>query len=90
MLYDKRHLYETDLRVPMAIHGPHIANQGSSTDMIATAVDLAPTIIDLAVGQVPEDMDGMSLKQYIIEPKKNMTIPTPPKQQQFYVYVGIL
>ena len=94
LLYDKRQLFDTDLRVPMTISGPGI-EKGGINDMIVTSVDLAPTIIELAMGDkeyVPHEMDGMSLVPYIKKEdgeREREELVSPPKQQQFYVYVAL-
>jgi hypothetical protein len=44
----RRQLYETDIRVPLIVRGPGIA-QGTTTAAVATHVDLAATILDMGV-----------------------------------------
>jgi len=58
--WDKRQPYETDIRVPFVISGPGIEAGLTKQDVVLT-LDLAPTIIELAGGEVPSDMDGTSL-----------------------------
>eukprot|EP01084_Bolivina_argentea_P019084 35508_1 len=65
---DKRQLYENDIRIPFYISGPGIA-KGVKTDIMALNIDIAPTLIDLANGQIPNYMDGMSLKPYLFDSK---------------------
>ena len=57
---DKRLPYETDIRVPLLVRGPGVA-AGSRVSSAAVSVDLAPTVLDMADIDVPEDMDGVSL-----------------------------
>ncbi|KAK7098784.1 hypothetical protein V1264_003016 [Littorina saxatilis] len=58
---DKRQLYEFDIRVPLMIRGPGIpAGQVSQENVMN--IDLGPTFIDLANQQVPDSVDGQSLK----------------------------
>lgn len=59
MAWDKRQLYETDIRVPLLVRGPGIVANGFS-DAIASHVDLAPTILDMMGVKTPEIMDGRS------------------------------
>ena len=84
MGWDKRQLYEEDIRVPFAVAGPGIA-KGVVTDKIAVNIDLAPTIIELATGDgsmVPDYMDGQSLVPWLMgKADKNET-----EKQQFLVH----
>ena len=56
---DKRHLYEHDIRIPFFIAGPGVT-AGSTVDAPVLSIDVAPTLVDLATGAVPDDMDGAS------------------------------
>lgn len=58
--YDKRQLYEFDIRVPLMVRGPGI-KAGQVTKQNAMNIDLGPTFIALAGQEVPTDMDGQSL-----------------------------
>ncbi|GAB5363917.1 hypothetical protein AAMO2058_000924500 [Amorphochlora amoebiformis] len=62
MGFDKRQLYETDIRVPLFVKGPHIP-AGSSCHTPVSHVDLAPTILEIANGTVPDTWDGLSYKK---------------------------
>ncbi|XP_057664094.1 N-acetylglucosamine-6-sulfatase-like [Diorhabda carinulata] len=63
---DKRLPYETDIRVPFIIRGPNIPAKSLETFPIS-AVDIAPTIIDLANIDVPSYIDGTSFKKQLFE-----------------------
>ncbi len=56
---DKRHLYEHDIRIPMVMRGPGI-QAGSKVDQAVLNIDVAPTLVDIMTGSVPDDMDGRS------------------------------
>lgn len=59
--------YEFDIRIPFAVRGPNItANTVSRWP--ALNIDLAPTFVELAGGQVPKTMDGRSLTSVLYEP----------------------
>eukprot|EP01084_Bolivina_argentea_P135558 238845_1 len=74
MWFGKKLLYETDLRIPFFINGPDI-NPGQITSKTALTIDIAPTIIDLALGYVPDNMDGQSLTPYFnLEDNEEATI----------------
>eukprot|EP00486_Rosalina_sp_Unknown_P014326 CAMPEP_0201595200 /NCGR_PEP_ID=MMETSP0190_2-20130828/192278_1 /ASSEMBLY_ACC=CAM_ASM_000263 /TAXON_ID=37353 /ORGANISM="Rosalina sp." /LENGTH=93 /DNA_ID=CAMNT_0048055097 /DNA_START=582 /DNA_END=860 /DNA_ORIENTATION=- len=66
-----------------------------TTDQFALNIDIAPTIVDIATGKIPDVFDGMSLKPYLsfdklselkdIENKKNKATAN----QQFLIeYYG--
>lgn len=60
MLYDKRMLYETDIRVPLFAKGPGIA-AGQLINHTAVHVDLTPTLLDMmGMPGTPDQMDGRS------------------------------
>ena len=59
MLYDKRMLYETDIRVPLFVSGPGI-KAGQTIESPAGHIDLAPTILSMAGIATPPQMDGRS------------------------------
>ena len=61
MGYDKRQLYESDIRIPYVVFGPGIPANATASQLISH-VDLAPTIIDIVTGAVPETWDGQSFK----------------------------
>ena len=69
MSYSKMQLYETDIRIPFYMNGPTIP-KGADTNVFATTIDIAPTILDIA-GIEEEDaqsqMDGKSLLDYVEE-----------------------
>ncbi len=52
--------WEGGIRQPFYIHVPNVTD-GSKTSAFATGVDFFPTIVDLAGGSVPDDIDGQSL-----------------------------
>jgi arylsulfatase A-like enzyme len=59
--FDKRFMYEEALRVPWMIRYPGVVEPGSKSDAWVTAIDNAPTILDLAGLDIPSDMQGKSL-----------------------------
>ncbi len=58
----KQVLYDQCTRVPMIVAGPDIAPQRVSSELIATALDIPPTLLDFAGGTAPSAMRGMSLR----------------------------
>ncbi|KAF5301081.1 hypothetical protein FQA39_LY10900 [Lamprigera yunnana] len=64
--WDKRQPYETDIRVPFMVRGPLI--HPNQTYMLPiSAVDIAPTILDMAGVSIPHDIDGISLYKNMVK-----------------------
>ena len=57
--------YDHDIRVPFHARGPGIKTNKFS--FVAGMVDVAPTIIALAGGKIPEEMDGHSFSGMLLE-----------------------
>ena len=60
--YDKRFMYEPSLRVPLMVRYPKAIKAGGSSDKIALNLDFAETILDYAGVEIPQDMQGKSLR----------------------------
>ncbi len=61
MPHDKRQPYDFDVRVPMAARGPRVERRATDRSLVVSTIDLAPTLLEIAGEDVPEDMDGKSL-----------------------------
>ncbi|MEM6691941.1 MAG: sulfatase-like hydrolase/transferase, partial [Planctomycetota bacterium] len=59
--------YEPCLRIPMIIMDPRVAakQKGRRTTALVESVDIAPTILDVAGVEIPDAMQGISLRQLI-------------------------
>lgn len=71
MLYDKRMLYETDIRVPLFVAGPGI-EPGQVIEAPAAHIDLAPTILSMAGISTPPQMDGRSWLPLVLDTAKQV------------------
>ncbi|WP_257348890.1 sulfatase family protein [Pseudalkalibacillus decolorationis] len=60
--YDKRFMYEESLRMPFIVRYPCAIKIGSETDDMALNVDFAETFLDYAGIDVPDFMQGTSLR----------------------------
>ena len=58
---DKRLMYEESLRIPLFIRYPKLVKPGSTSSEMVLNIDVAPTLIELAGGNIPEKMQGKSL-----------------------------
>ncbi len=58
--FSKSTCYEEGLNVPMVARWPGVIEPGSESDAMLNLIDLLPTVIDLAGGEVPDGIDGRS------------------------------
>ena len=58
-------LYDVDLKVPLVIYAPGL-DQQQVVDELSLNIDLGPTLLDMAGVEIPEEMQGKSLKPLIV------------------------
>jgi iduronate 2-sulfatase len=61
--------YNIDTRVPLLIRALNGFPKGHSCDQLVELVDLYPTLCDLAGIDIPDDMEGISLKALLKNPR---------------------
>lgn len=59
--YDKRWMFEESLRMPFVIRWPGVIKTGIRSDTMIQNIDYAPTFLDAAGVEVPDEMQGRSL-----------------------------
>jgi arylsulfatase A-like enzyme len=59
--YDKRWMYEESLHIPLMIRWPEGITPGTENYDLVQNLDFAPTLIDLAGQDIPENVQGRSL-----------------------------
>jgi arylsulfatase len=76
--------YEGALRVPFVIRWPGRVSSGSSSDEIVHAMDLFPTLLRIAGGEVPDDrvIDGVDQTDFLLGNRERSS------REGFVVYVG--
>ncbi len=57
---DKRWMYEESMQMPFIVHYPPTIKEGRRSNLLINNTDFAPTIIEIAGGQVPGYMQGKS------------------------------
>ncbi|MDO6761286.1 sulfatase [Tamlana sp. 2_MG-2023] len=62
---DKRWMYEESMRMPFIVRYPEKIKAGTRTDAIVNNADFAPTLIDLAGGEAPSQMQGQSFESIL-------------------------
>lgn len=60
--FDKRFMYEECQRTPLLVRYPKAVAAGTRTKALAMNIDYAPTLLDFAGVEIPEDIQGRSLK----------------------------
>ena len=79
--YDKRFMYEESLRMPFVIRYPREIKPGTvNTDMMLN-VDFAPTFLDYADLDIPDEMQGTSFR-----PLLNGELPEDWQTSMYYRY----
>jgi arylsulfatase A-like enzyme len=58
---ERRLAYEPSIHIPLIVRFPKLAAAGSKPAALASNVDLAPTLLELAGAKIPADMQGRSL-----------------------------
>ncbi len=59
--FDKRFMYEESFRTPLLIRFPSLIKAGSINTDLVQNIDFAPTILEIAGIEIPDDMQGQSL-----------------------------
>lgn len=80
-LFDKRFMYDESLRIPLLVRYPKKIKPGSVTSDFAVNIDFAPTFLDIAGIEIPDDMDGVSLK-----PVLDGNTPASWRSDMYYRY----
>ena len=81
-LMDKRWMYEEAMRMPFIVHWPDRVRPGTHNNWLINNTDFAPTMIELAGGQIPGHMQGRSFKDALGESEK----PSDWRKATYYRY----
>ncbi|MEM7571687.1 MAG: sulfatase [Bacteroidota bacterium] len=65
--YDKRFMYEESMRTPLMIRYPLLVEAGTVNEELVLNNDIAPTLLDMAGVEVPERMQGASLRPLLTQ-----------------------
>ena len=60
--YDKRWMYEESFRTPLLVRWPGKVKAGSTSQRMVMNLDFAETFLDVAGADIPDDMQGRSIK----------------------------
>ena len=81
--FDKRFMYEECQRMPLIIRYPKAIKAGSTSNAITMNVDFAPTILDFAGVDIPDDIQGKSIKPILTNEGKT---PEDWRKAAYYHY----
>ena len=79
--YDKRWMYEESFRMPLLVRWPGRAKPGTRSGALAQNIDFAPTFLDAAGVETPEEIQGTSLR-----PLMGGTAPRDWRRSIYYHY----
>lgn len=65
----KNSLYEGGIRVPFIVSGAGVTARGAWSDALVHAVDVLPTVVELAGARAPERIDGVSVVPALRDPE---------------------
>ena len=71
-LYDKRYMYREAFRTPMMIRYPKKIPANQKIDAFTLNLDLAPTFLDYAGINIPQEMQGKSMKALLSSKEKQI------------------
>ncbi len=81
--FDKRFMYEESYRTPLLVSYPKGVKAGTTSEAMTMNLDFGPTMLDLAGIEVPDEMQGESLKGILTA---GGTEPGDWRQSTYYHY----
>ena len=86
--FDKRFMYEESQRTPLLVRYPKMIKPQTTTSALSMNIDFAPTILDLAGIEVPQEMQGRSLKPILESAGKEPEDWRKAVYYHYYEYPG--
>jgi iduronate 2-sulfatase len=68
-IWGKHSLFEESLRSPLVIHYPEMKNMGAKSNAVVETLDIFPTLCDLSGIEMPEFVQGISLRNILEDPQ---------------------
>ena len=85
--FDKRWMYDVSMHTPFMMRWPGMIKAGTVNNAMIQNIDMAPTLLDLARVKPPVWMQGMSVKQLLLNNKQ--TLPRKYLYYHYYEYPEI-
>ena len=63
--FDKRFMYKESFRTPLIVRYPREIKPGTEIDKLVQNLDFAPTFLDYAGVEIPEEMQGVSFRDLV-------------------------
>ncbi len=79
--FDKRFMYEESLRTPFVMRYPGVIKPGSTISQMTLNIDWAPTLLNIAQVNIPQDIQGTSFVP-LLKGDKNV----PWRKEMYYHY----
>ncbi|MGL5020209.1 MAG: sulfatase family protein [Luteolibacter sp.] len=83
--YDKRWMFEESLAMPFLIRWPGVVKPGVRSKALIQNIDYAPTFLEAAGVEIPNDIQGLSLLPIL---KNEGTAPADWRKAVYYFYSG--
>ncbi len=68
----KTRLYEDGIKTPLIVRAPHVIPRSGRTDALASTIDLAPTLLEIAGIARPATFQGVSLLPVLQDPRASV------------------
>jgi arylsulfatase A-like enzyme len=78
--FDKRFMYDVSMQSPLLIKWKGVVKPGSVNNDLTQNIDIAPTILDIAGEKIPEEVQGISLRPFLLGK------PSPVKRSSLYYH----
>ena len=85
-LTEKHFVYEEPIRVPLLIDFPGDHAGTGTSDALVSVLDIAPTVLDYAGVEVPERIDGRSLRALAEADEAGAPVPADWRDEVFLMY----
>jgi len=79
---DKRWMFDESMRTPLIVHYPEAVAASQRIDAVIENIDLAPTLLDFAEAEIPDEIQGRSFRKLL----ETGDEPADWKQEAYYRY----
>ena len=83
--FDKRFAYDVSMQTPLLVRWPGVVKKNTVNNTMVQNIDFAPTLLDIAGGRIPKDMQGISLKNLLND--KEQTLSRKYLYYHYYEFV---